>query len=312
MTHSVQDAARTTRIDPNLTLGEVALTVRNLDRTVQFYTHFLGLVLLARDATRAVLGTADGHPLVTLRHDPNAFKAPSNATGLYHLAIAFPTRPDLARWLKYVAELGLQLGQSDHLTHEAFYFDDPEGNGIEIYVDWPQEQWPFKDGKFTADAATRKAIDIPDLLGTLSATDAGWKGAPNGTRMGHVHLKMSDPVQTRRFYEAVLGFDIGFDDMGAVFAGAGGYHHHVGNNAWHSRGGRKAPQGALGLRHYVIELSNQTELDAVTTRLTNAGIPVHETSAGRVTQDPSGNQVLLRAAKSTAESALATLELTTA
>lgn len=260
MTQPVQDAARTTRIDPNLTLGEVALTVRNLDQTAQFYTQVLGLVLLARDPARAVLGTPDGHPLVTLRHDPNAFKAPSNATGLYHLAIAFPTRPDLARWLKHAAGLGLQLGQSDHLTHEAFYFDDPEGNGIEIYTDWPQAQWPFKDGKFTADAAVRKAIDIQDLLGTLSATDAGWTGAPNGTRMGHVHLKMSDPVQTRRFYESVLGFDIGFDEMGAVFAGAGGYHHHVGNNAWHSRGGPTPPRGALGLRHYVIELSSEVEL----------------------------------------------------
>ena len=307
MTQSVQQPARSSHIDPKLTLGEVALTVRQMDRTAQFYTQVLGLTLLARDAVRAVLGTPDGHPLVTLRHAPGAPLAPANATGLYHLAIAFPTRPDLARWLKHASALGLRLGQSDHLTHEAFYFDDPEGNGIEIYVDWPQEQWPFKDGKFTADAAVRKGIDIQDLLGTLAPNDAGWTGAPIGTRMGHVHLKMSDPRATRAFYEAVMGFDIGFDDMGAVFAGAGGYHHHVGNNAWHSQGGPKPLQGAQGLHHYTIELSSEAELAAITDRLKAAGIAVREEAAGHVTHDPSGNRVLLRAAPSTAESALAAL-----
>ncbi|PYE48355.1 VOC family protein [Deinococcus yavapaiensis] len=308
MTHPTAQAAHAARIDPKLTLGEVALTVHNLSVVTRFYQGVIGLTLLAQDEERAVLGTPDGHPLVTLRRDPHAPTPPSNATGLYHLAIAFPTRPDLARWLKHAAALNLRLGQSDHLTHEAFYFNDPEGNGIEMYTDWPQEQWPFKDGKFTADAAERKAIDIQGLLGTLADDDAGWKGAPIGTRMGHVHLKMSDPRATRAFYESVLGFDIGFDDMGAVFAGAGGYHHHVGNNAWHSAGGPTPPQGALGLRHYVIELSSAQELDAVTARLKNASIAVHETPAGPVVRDAAGNRVLLRSAPSTVESALTALD----
>ncbi len=311
MTSPAQAVERTARIDPNLTLGDVALTVRDLDLTTHFYTLTLGLSVLAREGNRVVLGTADGHPLVTLFHDPTAISPPANATGLYHLAIAFPTRPDLARWLKHAAALGLRLGQSDHLTHEAFYFDDPEGNGIEIYHDWPQEQWPFKDGEFTADAAERKAIDIQGLLGTLSPNDGGWTEAPVGTRMGHVHLKMSNPRATRAFYEGVLGFDIGFDGMSAVFAGAGGYHHHVGSNAWHSSAGPTPPQGAQGLRHYTIELSSTAELDAVTARLKGAGILVRETSAGQVTSDPAGNQVLLRAAPSSIESALAALDDTT-
>lgn len=309
MTAFARPAAPTARIDPNLTLGEVALTVRNLDRIAQFYIVILGLTLLARDTTHAVLGTADGHPLVTLRRDPQAPAPPANATGLYHLAIALPTRPDLARWLQHAAALGLQLGQSDHLTHEAFYFNDPEGNGIELYHDWPAAQWPFKDGRFTADAAVRKAIDIHDLLGTLNGDDAGWKGAPMGTRMGHVHLKMSDPRATRAFYERVLGFDIGFDDMGAVFAGAGGYHHHVGSNAWHSQGGLVPPKGALGLQHYTIELSSPARLEAVTARLKAAGVQVQPTPAGAFVQDPSGNPLLLREGPSTVESALSALRV---
>ena len=292
-------------IDPALTLGEVALTVRNLDRLVAFYQQVIGLTLLAREGTRAALGTPDGHPLVTLYHDPQAPTPAANATGLYHLAIVFPTRPDLARWLKHVAALGLQLGQSDHRTHEAFYFSDPEGNGIEIYQDWPPAQWPFKDGRYTS--FDSDAIDIQGLLGTLAENDAGWTGAPIGTRMGHVHLKMNNAAMTRAFYEGVLGFVIGADAMGAVFAGAGGYHHHVGNNAWQSRGGPPAPDGALGLRHYTIELSSPAELKAVLSRLKAVGAEVRETPAGQVARDPSGNRVLLRSAPSTIESALGAL-----
>lgn len=306
MTSPAQAVERTARIDPNLTLGDVALTVRDLDLTTRFYTQVLGLTLLIRDEARAVLGTPDGHPLVTLSHDPAAISPPANATGLYHLAIAFPTRPDLARWLKHAAALDLRLGQSDHRTHEAFYLSDPEGNGIEIYHDWPREQWPFKDGRMTSFEGAM--IDIQGLLGTLTPNDAGWTGSPLGTRMGHVHLKMADPAATRTFYEGVLGFNITADAMDAVFAGAGGYHHHIGSNAWHSRGGPSASEGALGLRHYTVELSNEAELDAVASRLTNAGIEVRAHAAGLAVRDPAGNRLLLRSEPSTTASVLAALD----
>ncbi|GEM48679.1 VOC family protein [Deinococcus cellulosilyticus] len=292
-------------IDPKLTLGEVALTVRNLDTQMGFYQQVIGLTLLAREDGKAVLGTQDGHPLVSLFHNPGAKPAPSNATGLYHLAIAFPTRPDLARWLKHVSPLGLRLGQSDHKTHEAFYLNDPEGNGIEIYQDWPAEQWPMKDGMMTAPDTT--AIDIPGLLRTLAPGDAGWKGAPTGTRMGHVHLKMNDGARTRQFFEGVLGFFITADLMGAVFAGAGGYHHHIGTNAWHSKGGPAQPEGTLGLRHYTIELSSTQELERVTQQLQDAGVKVVKHEAGLFVKDPAGLPLLIRPQPSTAESALSAL-----
>ncbi|MFC4454800.1 VOC family protein [Deinococcus sonorensis] len=306
MTSPAPHTPLATRIDPALTLGEVALTVRDLERASRFYQVTLGLTLLDRHGPAAVLGTPDGHPLVTLLGDAAAPEAPANAAGLYHLAIAFPTRPDLARWLQHAAALGLRLGQSDHKTHEAFYFNDPEGNGIEIYHDWPREQWPFKDGKFSR--MDQAAVDLRGLLGTLTANDPGWAGAPNGTRMGHVHLKMSDAAATRQFYEQVLGFDITLDAMDAVFAGAGGYHHHLGNNAWHSRGGPAAPDGALGLRHSTIELSSAAELEAVITRLNRAGTQVHDSSAGLVVRDPSRNALRLRVGPSTVASALAALD----
>ncbi|SMB97172.1 VOC family protein [Deinococcus hopiensis] len=305
MTSPASQAHRTAPIDPKLSMGEVALTVRNLGVAVRFYTLALGLTLFTHQDGQAVLGTPDGHPLVTLYGDPQAPTPPANATGLYHLAVAFPTRPDLARWLKHAAALGLQLGQNNHKTHEAFYFSDPEGNGIELYHDWPREQWPFKDGRFASFDGV--AIDIQDLLGTLAGNDAGWTDAPVATRMGHVHLKMSDTDATRTFYRDVMGFDITADGMGAVFAAAGGYHHHLGNNAWHSRGGPKAPDGALGLRHYTLELSSGAELDAVTARLKDAGVAVLATPAGQFTRDPAGNRMLLRAGPSTIESALAAL-----
>ncbi|BDP44006.1 glyoxalase (plasmid) [Deinococcus aetherius] len=307
MTSPAHTATPVSRIDPNLTLGEVALTVRDPGPMTRFYEVALGLTLLAREGQGAVLGTPDDHPLVTLAHGPAASLPPENATGLYHLALAFPTRPDLARWLKHAAALGLRLGQSDHHTHEAFYLSDPEGNGVEVYHDWPREQWPLKDGKFTS--FDRSAIDIPGLLGTLAPDDAGWQGAPVGTRMGHVHLKMADARATHAFYEGVLGFDITADAMDAIFAGAGGYHHHVGNNAWHSRGGPRAPEGALGLRHVTIELSSVRELETVTRRLRDAGVPVTEDHAGFLVRDPAGNRLRLRSVPSTVASALAASSL---
>ncbi|WP_052326735.1 VOC family protein [Deinococcus peraridilitoris] len=100
MTNPASQAHTAARIDPKLTLGEVALTVHDLDLIVGFYQQVLGLRLLAREGTRAVLSTPDGHPLVTLRQNLQAPIAPGNSTGLYQLAIAFPTRPDLARWLR--------------------------------------------------------------------------------------------------------------------------------------------------------------------------------------------------------------------
>ncbi|WP_052351827.1 VOC family protein [Deinococcus pimensis] len=293
------------RIDAQLSLGEVALTVADLDGAVRFYTLALGLHEVARDSSRALLGTPEGRVLVALRHVPDALEAPANATGLYHLAVALPGRADLARWLRHAAAMGLRLGQSDHRTHEAFYLDDPEGNGIEVYHDWPRERWPFRDGRYTSfDSA---AIDIPDLLGTLAPDDAGWTGVPNGTRMGHVHLRMRDAGETRAFYEDVMGFGITADGMGAVFAAAGGYHHHLGHNLWHSRGGPVPPEGARGLRHYAVELTSEAELGAVAGRLQGAGIEVRGHPEERVVRDPAGNTVRLRVGRASVESILEAL-----
>jgi catechol 2,3-dioxygenase len=120
-----------------------------------------------------------------------------------------------------------------------------------------------------------------------------------GTRIGHVHLKVADLERALGFYCGVLGFELmqryGSD---AAFISAGGYHHHIGMNTWHSAGAAEPPPGSVGLRSYEILLPSEDELDRVLTRVSDAGLPSIQTSDGAtLVRDPSGNGVLLRTSR---------------
>ncbi|GHF62751.1 catechol 2,3-dioxygenase [Deinococcus metalli] len=281
-------------LHPDTTPGPVALTVHDLEGMTAFYRRVLGLNELVHEDGAAVLGTPEGTPLLALLGRPDAPVPAANATGLYHLAVVLPTRPDLARWFTHAFPLGIRLGQSDHYTHEAFYLHDPEGNGIEVYHDWPQEQWPFDRDtrRMTEGAARREDIRIRELLNTQD-TDQVWTGAPDGTRMGHVHLKMADAGATHDFMARGLGLNITAQSPDMVFAAAGDYHHHVGNNAWRSRGGPTPQPGSRGLHHWTLQVPDAADLDRVTERLRAAGHDVTPLGRGVQARDPSGNRVVV-------------------
>jgi len=185
-------------IDPATRIGAVSLTVADLDRMRSFYERAIGLRTLERDGATVRLGTEDDRPLVELVGDPDAPPAPRRATGLFHQALLVPTRPELARSMKRLVESGWRLtGASDHLVSEALYLDDPEGNGIEIYRDRPRSEW-----RTTAGGEIEMATIALDLDGVMSALpgdpDAG---APPGTVMGHVHLRVSEIPPAEAFYQ---------------------------------------------------------------------------------------------------------------
>jgi catechol 2,3-dioxygenase len=281
-------------IAADTSLGAVSLTVSDLARARAFYESALGLSVRDADDGALAFGVPGGEDLVRLYGDASAPALDRRATGLYHLAILFPTRLDLAHALARLAAAHWSLdGVADHLVSEALYLSDPDGNGIELYRDRPREEWPYADGQLEMDT---RPLDLRSLADELAAADAPQATAPAGTRIGHVHLQVASIPDAEAFYHGVLGFDVivrGFP--GALFVSAGGYHHHLGLNTWHSAGSGPAAPGAVGLRCYEVVLPDRAELERVLDRVGGAGLVVEAHGEdGAAVRDPSGNLVVLR------------------
>jgi catechol 2,3-dioxygenase len=281
-----------TQLPAGTAMGAVHVTVADLDRSVSFWRDGIGLELLERESGRASLG-AGGRELLGLIEQPGATAAP-RTTGLYHVALLVPGRTDLARWLAHAASASVPLrGASDHYVSEALYLRDPDGHGIEIYVDRPRELW---EGQ-VADRMTSLPLDLEDLLREVNGeAREPYAGLPAGTTVGHIHLKFSELEETGEFYRDVLGFEATAAVPGqALFFAAGGYHHHVAGNVWESRNAPPPPEGAVALRHATVVLPTPDDRDAVTDRLADAGHEVTDAPEGRLVRDPSGNPLVLAA-----------------
>lgn len=212
-----------------------------------------------------------------------------NATGLFHLALLLPGRPELGRWLRHLIDKGYPLeGAGDHLVSEALYLRDPEGNGIEIYRDRPRSTWKY-DGDQIRMATL--PVDYRSLLND-AAGDAH-AGLPPETRMGHVHLQVNDLERTVKFYRDVVGFEIMAYMPGAGFVGAGGYHHHVGVNVWNSRGASPPPEGALGLVRYTLVMESEQARSRILDRAALQNTREQDFSEDYTLRDPAGNAFLI-------------------
>jgi catechol 2,3-dioxygenase len=276
-------------IDPQTTIGEVHLTISDLDRSIRFYQSHLGLQLHARDDRTARIG-AGGADLLVLSQCESAPRV-RGTTGLYHFAILVPSRAELARALRRLIETTTVLqGAADHGVSEALYLADPDGNGIEIYRDRMRAEWPIVNGELRMVA---DPVDFDDLLAEPSAGDGS--GMPRGTVMGHVHLHVSSIEAARAFYADVLGFEV-MQRYGpsALFVSAGGYHHHIGLNTWAGVGAPPPPSGAIGLKHFVVRLPNAAAREEVVARVKAAGVAVEAFADGALVHDPSNNTILLR------------------
>ena len=277
-------------IDPGTNIGAVRLRVADLDGIRLFYERALGLTETNSGGDDVVSLGAGGRTLIELEADPDAAERLPRTTGLFHLAILQPNRAELAKALHRIANAGTRLtGASDHLVSEALYMRDPEGNGIEVYRDRPQEEWPVRDGQIQMDT-------LPlDLDGILAEPTGGEIGpSPDGTRMGHVHLNVADLRPTEDFYAGTLGFEVTVRGYpGALFVSAGGYHHHIGLNTWAGEGSPPPPEGSRGLRWYEIRVPSE-ELDRIEGSLGDAGVDAERDEQGIRTADPSGNGILLK------------------
>ena len=147
-------------------IGHIHLKVANLERSLQFYRDLLGFELQQMFGDGAAFISAGGyhhHIGLNTWHSKNAAPAPVRAAGLYHTAILYPSRKDLAIVVKRIITAGYPMtGASDHGVSEAIYLNDPDKNGVELYWDKPREEWPKdKAGKLQMDT---KMLDLEDLL----------------------------------------------------------------------------------------------------------------------------------------------------
>jgi catechol 2,3-dioxygenase len=271
-------------------IGMVTLRVRNLDLVTDFYRDAIGLTVMQRTATGARLGVS-GVPLLDLSRRANAAAEARNAAGLYHTAFLMPTRKDLARWLVHAATNKVQLsGFADHLVSESVYLDDPEGNGIEVYADRAPEMWKW-DGATVAMATD--PLDFDNLLALTNPRVSNYAGAPEGLRVGHMHLRVGDLDQADRFYGGVIGFDPTRKRTGAAFLSSGRYHHHLGINVWQSEGAGRRDDAATGLAWFSLEIAAPEILEAQEQRLRQSGAPAAAITNGIETADPWGTKVRL-------------------
>jgi catechol 2,3-dioxygenase len=254
-------------VDPGLAVGGVRLAVSDLERSIGFYERVLGLRVVARERATARLGADAERATLTLEGLPAAAPVRVHSTGLFHVAWLHPTRADLANTVHRVAHSRWRIaGASDHGVSEAVYLSDPDGLGIEIYADRPEAQWEtLPDGSVRM---VTIALDLDDLL-AQSARELVPVIAP-GTRVGHVHLKVSDVPRAIAFYRDALGFSLRAQMPSAAFLAADGYHHHIGANSWQSAGAPPAPANTPGLRLVEFDLSDEHALAALERSLERA------------------------------------------
>jgi catechol 2,3-dioxygenase len=215
---------------PTLKLLRVRLRVRDLARSVDFYTRVLGFAVSDRQSATAQLGVVpDAEPILALTADASLTAPARDEAGLFHAALLLPNRASLGAWLRHAAEAGLRCqGFADHGVSEAIYFSDPDGNGLEFYVDRPRDLWPYADdGEL---AMVTEALDLPGLL---AAAPAAQPHPLRGARWGHLHLRVTNLERSDRFYRDALGLQLMQGSFpGARFLAADGYHHHLGLNSW--------------------------------------------------------------------------------
>lgn len=290
-----------------LRLGPVHLMVGDLDRAVEWYERTVGL------RARAVDGNPDGdlnsdpdadssaatsafatvaldaaeqsaEPVLVLHELHGAHFVPGHA-GLYHVALRFPSRIELARAAQRIAAAHAPIqGASDHGTHEAIYLADPFGNGLELAVDRPRELWPdYTD----MDAIRPRPLDMGGLFNLTSDREIQ-PLAESGLTVGHVHLHVGDIDSALGFYRDAIGFDLIAKLDTAAFVSAGGYHHHLAFNVWQGTGVPPSPEGSAGIHHWIIALPDDTDVNTARDRLLQSGHSVSDLPDGFAVRDPWG------------------------
>lgn len=275
---------------PTTFVGHVKIKVENLIRSLKFYQEVIGFDVLEQTDTTAILTSDSKTSILSLEQPVNVIPKQGRTTGLYHFAILLPERSDLANIVIHLVNKRIKFGSSDHLVSEALYLDDPDGNGIEIYIDRDASKWSWEGQEV---AMTVDPLDFENLLTTVKPGKT-WQGMPEGTVMGHIHLHVSELKRTEEFYVRGLGFDVVNRYGGqALFLSSGKYHHHIGVNTWNGVGAPTPSQNSVGLHSFTLILPNEEARNQVVSNLEKIGANVIEENNKLKTHDPSGNKIEL-------------------
>lgn len=277
------------KLSAQLSMNAVQLKVGDLDTMSTYYQQALGLEVLKESADGTSLGRG-AETLVQLTPAPGLQLPARGEAGLFHTALLFKTQADLAATVLSAAQYNQSsfVGSSDHLVSEAFYFTDPEGNGIELYFDRPRDIWTWTGDQVSMDTIY---LDPNNFLNTHLTEEAVAGQKQAGAEVGHVHLQVGDVATAHQFYVQTLGFDqtaaLGNQ---ALFVSAGGYHHHMAMNVWNSRGAGPR-KDTLGLGEVLINVPTQDEIGKIAERLDFAGVQNHHTGSELQFKDPWNNQL---------------------
>lgn len=254
-------------------VDRVGLKSHDAENLAQFYQDIVGLKILARRDHSIILGAAaetGDRELLEIEQSAALKTDDPHSAGLFHTAFLLPERVDLARWVKRAIDKQLPVaGASDHEVSEALYLNDPDGNGIEIYVDRSPEDWKWQGGQVHM---VTDALDVHDLLSTLEQDGAEWQHAPQNTVIGHVHLRAGQIQPAIDWWHNELGLEtVAKYGSKAAFLSSGGYHHHIANNIWQSAGAGKRDKDRSGLSF--IQMNDSRDVES------------------RIIEDPWGNEV---------------------
>ena len=283
------EAATQDLLPADLTMGTVMLKVGDMKVMTDYYQRALGLEVITEQDGGLYLGRLR-KPLVHLAPAPGLNLPGRGEAGLFHTALLFENQADLAATIATAAQVEPRsfTGSADHLVSEAFYFNDPEGNGIELYWDRPRSNWSWNGTDVVMDSL---ALPPQRYLEQHLTEESLERQRGTVAGVGHVHLQVGDVQLARDFYVGILGFEktAGWHGQ-ALFVSAGGYHHHMAMNVWNSRGAGPR-KDTLGLGEVLIEVPSGDDVGALADRLKVAGVPAHHTGAELRFEDPWRNNI---------------------
>jgi catechol 2,3-dioxygenase len=274
-------------------MGAVTLRVADLDAMTAYYRDGVGLQVLSADGPSVTLGRGTT-AVIVLEHSPELKHASPRDAGLFHTAILFDTEEALAAAVYSVAQHypNTFTGSSDHLVSKAFYFNDPENNGVELYWDRERSDWSWAHGSIEMGTLY---LDPNAFLQQNLTEQSIANPVIGGARVGHVHLQVGDVATAREFYVNQLGFESTIEIPNqALFVSAGGYHHHMAMNTWNSKGAGPR-QLALGLGRVDIEVPSRDDLGELSERMRHFGVQTRDDGQTVAVDDPWGNLLLVRA-----------------
>lgn len=274
------------RINNQMELGYAELNVSNLEEVTRYYTDTVGLSLIEKTELRSKLGIKESGNVLLILNKTSSQDSGEGKAGLFHTAFLLPERKDLGNTLFNLLKNEVAVaGASDHGYSEALYLQDPEGNGIEIYWDKPKEEWVINE-----DGTIPGVTEQMDAHGVLDSRDEKASPLfPVGTRVGHMHLSVSNLKESEQFYINTMGMDLKYEyGSQARFIAAGDYHHHIGMNTWAGSGLPKRRSDDLGLRLFTLVLPDRTDIDKLADHLSENGYPFDREQDSLSVIDPNG------------------------